>query len=452
MLVYVEKCPAYHQANITQTLELWDDLFQKNISAGDVVVLKPNWISHSHKYDPAEWASVITHPMIITAVLKLVLKYLDAQGKVIITDGPQTDSSWEKIMERMEPDLWIKMGEQAGVEVCIMDLRDDEWINEGDVIVSRKKLPGDPRGSTECDLNVFSEFVGHQISKKGYYGADYNKAETNEVHSKGHHKYRVSRTVMEADVFINLPKMKTHKKAGITCSLKNLVGINTYKNYLPHYNEGTFDEGGDQFPLSNVKSKAESFFVEKFKSFLHENPEKGKWFIPIKRVGNIIFGDTRQIIRSGNWFGNDTLWRMVLDLNKVLFYADPDGTLRKNDLKHIRKKYISIVDGIISGEGNGPEAPTPKKTGLLFAGANPVALDAVCAKFMGFDWQKIPTIQRAFAIQQYPLCNFNYQDIELVSSNPQYNKKIIDIASANLPQLNPHFGWKNFIELENEQY
>jgi uncharacterized protein (DUF362 family) len=30
---------------------------------------------------------------------------------------------------------------------------------------------------------------------------------------------------LQADVFINLPKPKTHKRAGITGAMKNLVGI-----------------------------------------------------------------------------------------------------------------------------------------------------------------------------------------------------------------------------------
>jgi len=33
-----------------------------------------------------------------------------------------------------------------------------------------------------------------------------------------------------------------------------------------------------------------------------------------------------------------------LDLNKVMFYENTDGTLRSNDI-HNRKRYIGIVDG-----------------------------------------------------------------------------------------------------------
>ena len=36
-----------------------------------------------------------------------------------------------------------------------------------------------------------------------------------------------------------MPKLKTHKKCGVTISLKNLVGLNTNKNLLPHHSLGT---------------------------------------------------------------------------------------------------------------------------------------------------------------------------------------------------------------------
>ncbi len=446
MEVFLKKINRYDREGILRTLREWATLFER-IHPGNTVVLKPNWLAHSHKYNPQEWESVITHPTVITAVLDRVLEQLDGKGKVIITDGPQTDSSWDKIMERMTPGLWVEMGKKAGVEVEILDLREDEWVNVGDVTVERRKLPGDPKGSTEVDLGGASEFINHKPSPKGYYGADYNKEETNRVHSNGHHIYRVSRSVMEADVFINLPKLKTHKKAGITCSLKNLVGINTYKNYLPHHNEGTPDMGGDQFPEASVKNKTESAVIEKFKTMLNRHPEWGKWLIPVKKAGRKVFGDTRETIRSGNWWGNDTLWRTVLDLNKILFYANPDGSLREDKIEN-QKKYISIVDGIIAGQGNGPEAPDPFTAGVLIAGTNPVSVDVVCAKIMGFDWQKIPSLKNAFRIRHYPLCNFEYRDVQLVSADPRFNKSLAEISRQDCFRFAPHFGWVGHIELE----
>jgi len=69
-------------------------------------------------------------------------------------------------------------------------------------------------------------------------GADYVTSVVNRHHSGGRHACLSSGSAIRADVCVNLPKLKTHKKAGITCSLKNLVGINGDKNWLPHHTEG----------------------------------------------------------------------------------------------------------------------------------------------------------------------------------------------------------------------
>jgi hypothetical protein len=364
----------------------------------------------------------------------------------VITDGPQTQSSWQEIMARMTPSVWIEMGRSSGVSVEILDLRDHEWKTHRDVIVSRRQLPGDPLGSTACDLGSFSEFVNHNVGPRGYFGADYNRSETNDAHSNGHHRYKVSRTVIAADVFINLPKLKTHKKAGLTASLKNLVGINTYKNWLPHHTEGTPAEMGDQFPRTTVKTVTEGRALEGVRYLLSSRTHLGRWIAPIKSAGRLVLGDTRNTIRNGSWHGNNTIWRMILDLNKVLLYCNPDGTLRQ-DLFDQRKPYITIVDAITSGEGNGPEAPDPKSTGMLIAGTSAVSVDAFCARLMGFDWRKIPSIHKAFEVVRYRLADFGFADINVVSSESALNGSLLNLGFTGFPTFRPHFGWKGHVEL-----
>ena len=63
-------------------------------------------------------------------------------------------------------------------------------------------------------------------------------------HNKQKHEYYISNYVLQADVIINMPKPKTHRKAGVTIALKNLVGINARKEYLPHHTNGSVEEGG----------------------------------------------------------------------------------------------------------------------------------------------------------------------------------------------------------------
>ena len=61
-------------------------------------------------------------------------------------------------------------------------------------------------------------------------------------------------------------------------------------------------------------------------------------------------------IVEGDWYGNDTVWRMALDLNRVLFFADRNGVLQERP----QRRYFSVIDGIVAGEGEGPLLPTPK--------------------------------------------------------------------------------------------
>jgi uncharacterized protein (DUF362 family) len=56
---------------------------------------------------------------------------------------------------------------------------------------------------------------------------------------------------------------------------------------------------------------------------------------------------------------------------------------------------ISIADGIIGMEGNGPLDGSPVKHGLLAAGKDAVAVDIICAQLMGFSIESIPHLSGA---------------------------------------------------------
>jgi hypothetical protein len=66
---------------------------------------------------------------------------------------------------------------------------------------------------------------------------------------------------------------------------------------------------------------------------------------------------------------------------------------------------------------------------------------------MGFDWQKIPSIRNAFQIKHYPICDFSYEDIEILSSSASFNKKLYQIYPEDCFHFEPRFGWKDHIEL-----
>jgi len=340
---------ALARASVRKALESIGVTWDTFVRPGERVVLKPNFIRESHTQRPKEWEQIITHGALIAAVAMEAAAAMDGRGTITVADAPQTDSDFDKICERAQiPQLRDKLAREfPDLRFEVLDLRREAWRTERGVIVERRKLPEDPHGYTLVNLADKSCFHG----KSGrFYGADYDTAFTAAHHSDGTHEYLLSRGVMDADVFINLPKLKTHKKVGATLSLKNLVGINGDKNYLPHFCIGTPDEGGDEFPRSDAATKIQSRAISAFKAAAKRTGAATKLWAPVaKRVGSKIFGDTNTVVRSGNWYGNDTAWRMVLDLNRALLHFDGEGKPRENPLR-----YLSIIDGIIAGDGNGP--------------------------------------------------------------------------------------------------
>jgi uncharacterized protein (DUF362 family) len=65
------------------------------------------------------------------------------------------------------------------------------------------------------------------------------------------------------------------------------------------------------------------------------------------------------------------------------------------DINSTVRPDFAIVDGIVGMEGNGPIQGTPKASGVLVAGNDPVAVDATCARIMGLVPEKIDYLKRA---------------------------------------------------------
>jgi uncharacterized protein (DUF362 family) len=417
-----------------------------HVRPGDRVVLKPNWVKeHDERHPgPDQWEHVVTHPAVIEGVIRWVAARLGGRGSITVCDAPQTDSSFSTLRRYCGLDAMVQSCRRdfPGVRIELLDLRPEEWHAVDGVTVSKTALPGDPQGSTHVRLNEASEFVGYAGCGQ-LYGASFDMAETNTRHRGANHEYLLCRTPMEADLLINIPKLKTHKKVGITCALKNLVGINANKNWLPHHTEGTPDRGGDQFPASTAKARLEHSWMGTAKRLVKGSPVLSRFLVPLKKLGRLYFGDTQKVVRSGNWHGNDTCWRMVLDLNKCLFGFGGDGAPRLRPLR-----YLAVVDGIVGGEGNGPMAPDPRPAGVILAGSHPVAVDCTAATVMGFDWTRLRMLKGSFQIRERSFVPFAPEAMEVVSNHPAWQGRLA--AMGDTFHFKPHFGWTGAIEVDRK--
>ena len=117
--------------------------------------------------------------------------------------------------------------------------------------------------------------------------------------------------------------------------------------------------------------------------------------------------NSRRVIRqftrslSGAWPGNDTCWRMALDLARIVEYANKNGELCPEK----RRVHVMVTDGVIGGEGDGPLSPRAVPMGYLSFAENAALGDYVNSLAIGFDPEKIPLISEAFRVKSYPLAD-----------------------------------------------
>ena len=114
----------------------------------------------------------------------------------------------------------------------------------------------------------------------------------------------VARTILDSDLFISMPKLKTHHWTNISASIKNLFGI------VPGIKYG--------WPKNTLHIQGISAFLAELADSL---PTRG----------------------------------------------------------------CAVVDGIVGMQGDGPLYGTPVASGTLIVGNDLVAVDATCARLMGFD-------------------------------------------------------------------
>jgi len=385
------------------------------VRPGDAVVIKPNLVL-DRVSDPR---SALTAGQVVEAVTDLVLEALDGNGQVIIADVPLQSADFEAVIELTGLDPVIARYEREGAPVRILDLRKERLRIVNGMYRGVQPLRGDPLGYTVVNLGEASELEALHSDRERFAVGDYDQESTKRYHmSSNRNEYLIPKTILAADVLINLPKIKTHKKAGITCALKNLVGICGHKSYLPHYRVGMPEDHGDEFAVNHSIKELQRDTIDRLKS------SNALVYKTARTVGRFILGlamarepeDLRKVM-AGSWYGNDTLWRTILDLNKIARYADSAGQLHATP----QRRYLCIADGIYSGEGDGPLRPSTRHDGILIAGANPVLVDLVVCLLMGIAPEAIRQVHHAFAVTRYPLVDISFEEAmnrlpELVTS------------------------------------
>ncbi|HEY5122969.1 MAG TPA: DUF362 domain-containing protein [Ignavibacteria bacterium] len=418
--------------------------FQEYKLIGKKILIKPNWLKHIHAENETIWC-VITHPSFIRVILDYIFIATKGNCTITIGDSPIQEADFNKIVELSKIKEMQSYFNNHNLHFEIEDFRYERAIrNKGGELIKTELLRVDLNRSVA--INLFDDSLHKAIDTdyKRYRVTSYNKKEMLNHHRPGHHEYLVNRTAIECDFFINIPKAKTHQKVGVTLSLKNMIGITCSKDWLPHHRQGVKSEHGDEYKNLFFFQWLGVYFIElsemqkRFltrKAFLYLSRVFWKMHRAICKVFNLKY------YSEGSWYGNDTLWRTCLDINRILFYSNKNGILEEN----INKDYLTIIDGVIGGEKEGPLRPTPIESNFTVASLNPALADYVATYAMGLDPFKIPVIKYSFLITKYPLCKIKTRDIKVVSSFSELNGSVNNIKNIN--KFKPSAGWENQIEL-----
>jgi len=416
----------------------WDP-FKDLAKPGDVVVIKPNLITHRHYLGKDALYSTVIHGSSIRPIIDYLNLAMKGQGAIIIADNPMVATDFKALMKFTGiQEIINALNDQSYVKLAVIDLRPRilKEDRSGDFYYMSQE--GDPLGYVDIDLgkeSLFSEF-DDRANIRYYTLADpsidhFNpkfkgKSETDKYHNSKAHIYTISRSILNSDLFINIAKMKTHCKAGITLLLKNVIGVVYGKGCIPHWRQGLPPDGDSSpsYPPSYYLYLQQLYIKLRRGIRIHQIPGFRK-FRNFLQKRNFIVGQYKHL-EHGNWKGNDTIWRTILDLNRILLYADKDGKMCEQP----QRKYFGLIDGIISQQGEGPMAGNPLVTSIVFGGFNPLIVDACAVKSMGISPQLIKCISKANTINKWKISPDDNFDISL----PELN---VPVFNFNLPK-----GWR----------
>jgi uncharacterized protein (DUF362 family) len=407
------------------------------IEPGSKVVLKPNWVSHRNEAGLG-MECLVTHASVIEAVARYA--WLAGPREIVIGDAPIQGCDFEQLMIDGGFAEMLRRLRQDGVAARIVDFR--RTVLRGDKIGAfrerdRKSL--DEFIEVDLGSNSLLEPMAHESGK--FRVAMYNPDMMSRNHAPGIHRYLIARDVLEADTVISLPKLKTHKKAGVTGALKNLVGINGNKEYLPHYRVGGGGRAGDSY--------AEPSLWKKLAERLNDTANRCQ----DGTLNQRLLGRTAQLSlfagimltgeRSfeGSWWGNDTVWRMCLDLQRSLLYARTDGTLADTP----QRRVVAITDAIVGGEGEGPLQSSPIASGFVTAGVSMPAMEWVHCRLMGLDPARIPLVRESFSTFRWPIAATMPECIEVRMAERILRAE--EIWPFGDRGFTPAAGWANHCEL-----
>lgn len=354
---------------------------------GKKVLLKPNLVKQNASRD--DEICLFTHPNLILATLKVILEQKPLS--IVVGDAPIQDCHWEKMLHQDFYDKVQTLSDEYNVPISVRDFRKVIFDSATNTFGQSKRTDNDYLIFDVADRSSLEPITNKKIN---FRVTNYDPDRMKLSHAKGMHKYCIAKEVFEADVVITMPKTKTHRMACLTNSLKILVGINGDKDYLPHHRIGSKSQGGDCYKTFSLYRTCSEWLLD------FSNRRRGKRiYVYARRLSDKLWNLSKpndEVTVNAGWYGNDTVWRMVMDLNLIARYGKLDGTLADTPQRTI----YTLCDGIIGGQGSGPLQPDPLPLGLLSFSNDSYLMDEVMGYLFKLNIEKVPLIREASEINK----------------------------------------------------
>lgn len=417
----------------------WNPLGQI-VKPGDTVLLKPNWVMHENPEEQYhDMDCLVTHPSLIRAMMDYVVIALKGKGKIILADAPMAQCHLDELMQRVHYDKLVDFYAEQGIEVIMKDLRgctfDDNknklGVNHVSVLENLDEVIVDLG-----EMSAFSEYTQERIDRLKAPKLDPLKMKDH--HAMGKHEYSIHKDILEADVIINLSKPKSHRKAGMTACCKNFIGANVRKDLLPHLTYGSKQEQGDAYQKRNILLALSNACNEKYDYFTFRS--KNKLAVLFRVLKGLLrrLGRGSEEFWEGSWYGNDTMWRTISDVDNAIYYANKEGVLEHGHCRTV----FSVCDMIVAGEKEGPLCPSPKRLNTIIMSESHIAcIDKFICRYIWFDDRLVKNID--YLMEQEKI---KTEDIEIVTAEGCYSYSTYPYSEGT--RLQAGYGWHGYIELK----
>lgn len=306
------------------------------------VVIKPNTVEYYNDQN-GQRSPVYSHPATLRPLVDMAAR-AGAQ-RIYIGDGSRIGTDFYTKLNSMgytESYFSTMRAAWPGVAIYRVNMADRQnwsWVKLSTASGGPSSYAG-------------SGYVSANLKKANDNAAYFNQPDTHGRSGPGQGAcmgaLAITDYVLDADVIIDLAKLKVHYLGINTAVLKNWVGITMFS---------TADTTQQYWSrISHEKNLSTSY-------------EQG--------------------------FGNDIMWRELLDCHRAVLYWR-DGVMHSTQ----QRRYLCVLDAINAAEKwhvFGPEDPQPYWLDTVLASVDPVAIDAVGSRLQRFDFRHIPIINNAHA-------------------------------------------------------